>query len=1467
MVRLLSTLMGLAILPAAAVLSQECTLECPTDAPCQMGSADLAAHKISLGEDAPVHQNGMHCACPYGWTGILCDHKYESCDNSSGHKCYHGGECVPGMKDKFGNEQLFCDCINAVGSDGTRYVGKYCETPSEKLCDAEGKNFCVNGGDCNPDFPTYDPNPCICDDGWEGSHCEFKTGTVPDCTLDCKNDGQCVIGIRDPSEAKTMRHVWSQQDIDSHMQCLCTDDFGGPLCEASSENCGGDTCFHGGTCVETQFTNSNGVTTQEYHCDCTTAADQDKLFAGKYCQYPSEKFCSDDNDNLFCTNGGTCSSDPTKGCDCPPGYKGFKCEYRDESYFDAGANSASDHFEKCGDVYCFNGSECVTTTLKLSDGSVETQQTCDCSHTFDGVHYWAGSSCQYKSTSTCDSEKMFCTHQGECPTLENDKACKCPDGWEGDHCEIHIYALEDEYPNDPTCGEKVCLNGGSCVETRVIRGANTESEFHCDCSTAFDDNFHYAGESCQYPSTQTCTHDGDSMQGRQFCTNHGTCQDDPNLGCKCPGGFKGFSCEFEDMTQDPVIENQPDGYETCGDDLVCHNGGTCVTSLFFSEDGTSTESKHCDCSTAVTETTAWAGKMCEFEASKFCTKPLEGMGLESTYYCVNNGECNPDDIRQGCGCPAGFTGFRCEFVEEASDILDDTPNTNEEACGDSLTCYNGGKCETIETIDVSTGEASTVYECDCVGATDGSNFFAGPECNYQSSDICVQENPAGMFCVNGGKCNGTDGCNCPSGWTGNMCDVVVKDDQHADQGEECGDGYCYNGGQCVQTQINMAGGNTETEYHCDCSSAFDDTHRYGGISCEHKSTSFCSRSNQGDSLASVVFCANNGICDDENPDRGCNCQPGWTGLACEFRDAQDEDTGADNAEPCGDLACLNGGQCVTTTITDASGQKKDMNHCDCSSAFTDTDTFAGAQCEFKQTTFCSEPAQGEDLSAAQYCTNNGSCRENIMSGCDCPDAFFGFRCEYVTDADELVDKADDPKVVDEYVECGDDYCYNGATCETFVLGNGQSDYRCNCDTAATGSNLFAGKNCQYEMTSLCTKGTLDSLNTADFCVNNGKCPEGDDDVGCSCPSGYTGYRCDEPLYENEDNEDNVIPNDPDEREDDTEFYRCKLDCKNGGVCADGAKDLSHLDGAVDHVAHLNQTYDERYFEHCVCTEGWFGLECEHKAEVCGADEHLCLHGSKCVKNNQQHGCDCSQADEKLGVTDTSLFAGDSCQHPATDICTYGNNVPGRPLYFCTNQGTCNDYVSPSDPNPGCSCPPEWTGPHCEMRVGAPKLEATNRVPKNSNTMLGLAIFFLIAATIAFSYIFISKRPRDPSSTCMPFRLRRRHSGFDPNDESNNIAPKRSTFSSSPNDMNPPPSRTFAVRSGSDPMSAFQLDPDDEPEQFRDEDRSPYRDEPTSVFRDTPYQDDPDEEPDSPVLVDVGPSRDEDGNQLSNVDFI
>ena len=150
--------LSLTFLPMATIMmtvgaqQQQCTLNCPVDAPCTFGSNPTlnASTAAAWGETTTIQ--GMHCACPPGWTGVKCDHIFESC-GGQGHVCYHGGECIPGLQDQYGNTQLFCDCSNAVSSDGlTKYVGKYCETPSVDLC-PDKINFCVHGGGCNPNYP------------------------------------------------------------------------------------------------------------------------------------------------------------------------------------------------------------------------------------------------------------------------------------------------------------------------------------------------------------------------------------------------------------------------------------------------------------------------------------------------------------------------------------------------------------------------------------------------------------------------------------------------------------------------------------------------------------------------------------------------------------------------------------------------------------------------------------------------------------------------------------------------------------------------------------------------------------------------------------------------------------------------------------------------------------------------------------------------------------------------------------------------------------------------------------------------------------------------------------------------------------------------------------------------------------------------------------------------------------------
>lgn len=148
-------------------------------------------------------------------------------------------------------------------------------------------------------------SPCNCETGYEGPHCEFKKGSVPSCDLQCQNDGHCELGLGDDvTKIHDLQHLF--QDT-GYQKCVCPPGYGGTYCEVKRSECGSHHCYNGGTCIPREDPSQPSVT--KYHCDCTTAHDADKSYAGRFCQFESSSFCSkneDQNGHLFCTNGGTC---------------------------------------------------------------------------------------------------------------------------------------------------------------------------------------------------------------------------------------------------------------------------------------------------------------------------------------------------------------------------------------------------------------------------------------------------------------------------------------------------------------------------------------------------------------------------------------------------------------------------------------------------------------------------------------------------------------------------------------------------------------------------------------------------------------------------------------------------------------------------------------------------------------------------------------------------------------------------------------------------------------------------------------------------------------------------------------------------------------------------------------------------------------------------------------------------------
>jgi hypothetical protein len=100
----------------------------------------------------------------------------------------------------------------------------------------------------------------------------------------------------------------------------------------------------------------------------------------------------------------------------------------------------------------------------------------------------------------------------------------------------------------------------------------------------------------------------------------------------------------------------------------------------------------------------------------------------------------------------------------------------------------------------------------------------------------------------------------------------------------------------------------------------------------------------------------------------------------------------------------------------------------------------------------------------------------------------------------------------------------------------------------------------------------------------------------------------------------------------------------------------------------------------------------HQIDAC-PDGHHCLNGSKCAQNPFSEGsyyCDCQEADFE------ARYEGLKCEHKADTYCVLEESSRHS---FCTNNGKCVDYVSPTEAHLGCICPPEYEGTYCQFLKG------------------------------------------------------------------------------------------------------------------------------------------------------------------------
>jgi len=136
-------------------------------------------------------------------------------------------------------------------------------------------------------------------------------------------------------------------------------------------------------------------------------------------------------------------------------------------------------------------------------------------------------------------------------------------------------------------------------------------------------------------------------------------------------------------------------------------------------------------------------------------------------------------------------------------------------------------------------------------------------------------------------------------------------------------------------------------------------------------------------------------------------------------------------------------------------------------------------------------------------------------------------------------------------------------------------------------------------------------------------------------------------------------------------------------------------------------------------------------ETC-RDGHHCFNGSKCVQNPYQdfaYFCDCEE------VVFEARYEGLYCEHKAEVYCI----AEGASKHsFCTNGGTCREFVGPDEAHVDCDCPSQFEGSYCQFVKGTKPKNWPYNTKDASSTSLnknssGAAVAVMV---ILFSFIVI-----------------------------------------------------------------------------------------------------------------------------------
>ncbi|XP_062609553.1 uncharacterized protein LOC134271352 [Saccostrea cucullata] len=778
------------------------------------------------------------CTCKDGWNGSNCEFTNE-CD-SGANNCHKNASCQD-TKDSYNcscNVGFYGGGINCTECSDTTFGDQCSETCS---CNVVGSIDC-------DDITGY----CTCEDGWNGSNCEFtnecqsgannchKNASCQDtkdsyncsCNIGFYGDGINCTECSDTtfgdqcSETCSCNAVGSIDCDDITGNCTCKDGWNGSNCELINEcDSGANNCHKNASCQDM---------IDSYNCSCNIGFYGD----GVNCtECNSTTFGDQCSETCSCNAVGSINCDDITGnCTCKDGWNGSNCDFTIEC--EAGANN------------CHKNASCQDT---------KDSYNCSCNVGF----YGDGINCtECNSTTFGDqcSEKCSCNVVGsiDCDDLTGN--CTCKDGWNGSNC---------EFTNECQSGANNCHKNASCQDTK--------DSYNCSCNVGFyGDGIH-------------CTECSDTTFGDQ-CSETCSCNvvgsidcDDITGNCTCKDGWNGSNCEFTNECESGANN--------------CHKNASCQDTK---------DSFNCSCNVGF----HGDGINCTE-----CSDTAFGDQCSETCSCNVVGSIDCDDITGNCTCKDGWNGSNCEFTNECETGANNChKNASCQDTKDSFNCscnvgFHGDGINCTECSVTTFGDqCSETCSCNVVGSIDCDDITGNCTCkdgwNGSNCEFTNECESGANNCHKNASCQDTKdsfNCSCNVGFHGDGINCTeCSDNTFGDQCSEtcscnmigsvdCNDvtGYCtckdgWNGTNCQFTDecntdannchMNATCQDTIDSYNCSCDVGF-----YGnGINC-----TACGPKAYGMQCSKQCPCIAENTNDCNDITGACVCKDSWNGTNCD----------------------------------------------------------------------------------------------------------------------------------------------------------------------------------------------------------------------------------------------------------------------------------------------------------------------------------------------------------------------------------------------------------------------------------------------------------------------------------------------------------------------------------------------------------------------------------------------------------